>query len=225
MLRNIRKGPIVLGSILQALLLIVGLFLIMIILLQRGRGGGLAGAFGGTGGQSAFGTKAGDVFTWITVGTATVWVLLAGISGCVMRTSSDQFARSKFAAEAAPEGDITSPAAAAAEGEKKTEEPVVPESKSPPEGTPPADDKMTPAAPKSQTPAPKVESPSQAAPEKKPESAPTSAPSASTPKSPEKPVEKPAQPAPADAKPPQAKPETAQPKSTKPSDEAPAPKP
>ena len=38
------------------------LFLIALVLIQRGRGGGLAGAFGGAGGQSAFGTKAGDVF-------------------------------------------------------------------------------------------------------------------------------------------------------------------
>jgi len=54
--------------------------LIVVVLLQRGRGGGLAGALGGAGGQSAFGTKAGDVFTKITVGLAVIWVLVAGIS-------------------------------------------------------------------------------------------------------------------------------------------------
>ena len=42
----------------QVVLAVLGLFLIVVILLQRGRGGGLAGAFGGMGGQSAFGTKA-----------------------------------------------------------------------------------------------------------------------------------------------------------------------
>ena len=41
-------------------------------MLQRGKGGGLAGALGGMGGQSAFGTKAGDLFTKITVGVASV---------------------------------------------------------------------------------------------------------------------------------------------------------
>lgn len=51
-------------------------FLILLILVQRGRGGGLTGALGGMGGQSAFGTKAGDVFTKITVGAAVVWILL-----------------------------------------------------------------------------------------------------------------------------------------------------
>jgi preprotein translocase subunit SecG len=57
-------------------LVITALFLILLVLIQRGRGGGLAGAFGGMGGQSAFGTKAGDVFTKITVGVAGFWILL-----------------------------------------------------------------------------------------------------------------------------------------------------
>jgi preprotein translocase subunit SecG len=70
------------------LLTVLGLtgFLLMgIVLLQRGRGGGLAGAFGGLGGQSAFGTKAGDVFTKITIGITVFWVFLAGGSGFALR--------------------------------------------------------------------------------------------------------------------------------------------
>ncbi|WP_199756723.1 preprotein translocase subunit SecG [Tautonia sociabilis] len=55
---------------------IVSLFLICLVLIQRGRGGGLAGAFGGVGGSSAFGTRAGDVFTRITIVTASVWIAL-----------------------------------------------------------------------------------------------------------------------------------------------------
>ncbi|GHT46341.1 hypothetical protein FACS189454_07340 [Planctomycetales bacterium] len=50
--------------------------MIVLILIQRGKGGGLAGAFGGMGGQSAFGTKAGDAFTKITIVTAIIWILL-----------------------------------------------------------------------------------------------------------------------------------------------------
>lgn len=56
---------------------IVCVLLIMIILLQRGRGGGLAGAFGGAGGHSAFGAKTGDVFTWVTVAFVAIYLLLA----------------------------------------------------------------------------------------------------------------------------------------------------
>lgn len=62
------------------LLSTISLFLILIILVQRGRGGGLTGALGGMGGQSAFGTKAGDTFTRITVVMATIWILAAILS-------------------------------------------------------------------------------------------------------------------------------------------------
>ena len=74
------------------LLVLLGLFLILVVLLQRGRGGGLAGALGGAGGQSAFGTRSGDVFTWITAGTAAVWFLLAGFAGVLTRNASTSLA-------------------------------------------------------------------------------------------------------------------------------------
>lgn len=59
------------------LLIVTSCFMILLILVQRGRGGGITGALGGAGGQSAFGSKAGDVFTRITIGTAVVWIVLA----------------------------------------------------------------------------------------------------------------------------------------------------
>jgi len=73
----------------QVLLLFLGTILMIVVLLQRGRGGGLAGAFGGAGGQSAFGTKAGDVFTKITVVIAVAWVLVAGGSGFFLRAGAE----------------------------------------------------------------------------------------------------------------------------------------
>lgn len=76
-------------------LALVGMFisvmLIGIILLQRGRGGGLVGALSGLGGQSAFGTKAGDTFTRITIAIAFVWVLLAGGHGILLRGSTEKY--------------------------------------------------------------------------------------------------------------------------------------
>src|SRR5271169_891860 len=69
-----------LNVVLMVLLLVTSIFLILLVLVQRGRGGGLAGAFGGLGGQSAFGTKAGDLFTRITIGVATFWIILCAAS-------------------------------------------------------------------------------------------------------------------------------------------------
>jgi preprotein translocase subunit SecG len=65
-----------LPPILNIVLLLIGLFLILLVLIQKGKGGGLAGAFGGSGGSSAFGSRAGDTFTRITIYVAAVWILL-----------------------------------------------------------------------------------------------------------------------------------------------------
>ena len=67
----------ILTGLLNILLVISSIFLICLVLIQRGKGGGLAGAFGGVGGSSAFGTKAGDVFTRVTIVTAVIWFVLA----------------------------------------------------------------------------------------------------------------------------------------------------
>ncbi len=66
--------------LLQILLFLMAAFLILIILVQRGRGGGLAGALGGPGGSSAFGAKAGDAFTKITMYAAVGWFVLCIIA-------------------------------------------------------------------------------------------------------------------------------------------------
>lgn len=64
------------SSILNLFVLITGIFLIFLVLIQRGKGGGLAGAFGAAGGSSAFGSRAGDMFTRVTIVVAAVWILL-----------------------------------------------------------------------------------------------------------------------------------------------------
>jgi preprotein translocase subunit SecG len=62
--------------ILSVFVLIVTLMLMFVILIQRGKGGGLIGALGGVGGSSPFGSRAGDTFTKITLYIALVWGLL-----------------------------------------------------------------------------------------------------------------------------------------------------
>jgi len=70
------------------MLFTTALFLILLVLVQRGKGGGLAGAFGGAGGQSAFGTKAGDLFTKITIGVAAFWIVLCMLAVYSLRGGS-----------------------------------------------------------------------------------------------------------------------------------------
>jgi preprotein translocase subunit SecG len=86
------------------LMIVVCILMVLVVLVQRGRGGGLSGAFGSGGGSnSAFGTKTGDVFTTITVVFFVVFMLLA--IGLAYR----------FKATSKPEPVTTGPAGAASE--------------------------------------------------------------------------------------------------------------
>ena len=75
------------STILNWLVLIVGTLLIFLVLIQRGKGGGLAGAFGGAGGSSAFGSRAGDLFTRITLVLAGIWIVLIMVHIRVIQSS------------------------------------------------------------------------------------------------------------------------------------------
>ncbi|MBI3409062.1 MAG: preprotein translocase subunit SecG [Planctomycetes bacterium] len=61
---------------LNIILIFLGLFLVLLVLIQRGKGGGLIGALGGTGGSSPFGSRAGDQFTRLTIYVAAIWLFL-----------------------------------------------------------------------------------------------------------------------------------------------------
>ncbi|MEK7732127.1 MAG: preprotein translocase subunit SecG [Planctomycetota bacterium] len=93
MLAEMTWGQWALGSF----LVFTCFILMLVILLQKGRGGGFSGAFGGAGGSSAFGAKTGDVFTWITVIVAGVFVVLTVWSNFVF----DESLRPKLASDAA----------------------------------------------------------------------------------------------------------------------------
>ena len=77
-------------TLFMLLLGLAAVFLILLVLVQRGRGGGLAGALGGMGGSSAFGAKAGDVFTKITIVAATVWILLCIVATKVLSSGESR---------------------------------------------------------------------------------------------------------------------------------------
>lgn len=76
-------------TFLSILFILVCVLLIGIILLQKGRGGGLSGAFGGVGGHSAFGSRTGDWFTGVTVGLVALFLLLGVITVRRFRPSTE----------------------------------------------------------------------------------------------------------------------------------------
>jgi preprotein translocase subunit SecG len=76
---------LVLYWIFMILFIFVCLIMTLLVLIQKGRGGGLSGAFGGGGGgNTAFGAKTGDVLTWATSVVFGLFVLLAVILNLVV---------------------------------------------------------------------------------------------------------------------------------------------
>ncbi len=71
------------STLLTIALVAVSVLMIGLILLQKNRGAGLSGALGGVGGHTAFGTKTGDVMTWITVALTSLFLLLSIVGNYV----------------------------------------------------------------------------------------------------------------------------------------------
>jgi preprotein translocase subunit SecG len=69
--------------LITGLFMFVCLILILLVLIQKGRGGGLSSAFGGSGGNTAFGSKTGDVLTWATSVIFALFVILAAVLNLV----------------------------------------------------------------------------------------------------------------------------------------------
>lgn len=84
-------NPIVINLLVGAFLLI-SIIMILIVLIQRPQGGGLGGAFGAGGGgggggagQTAFGTKTGDVLTGGTIAIFVLFIVFAIVLNFVTR--------------------------------------------------------------------------------------------------------------------------------------------
>jgi preprotein translocase subunit SecG len=130
------------------LLTILAIFLILLVLVQRGRGGGLTGALGGMGGSSAFGAKAGDVFTRITIITAGIWIVVCAAAVFWANHRVDRLGAIKSTAPASS-SSIQAPATKlpGSETEKASEAPATEGSTTTESTAPPAE---TPAPPSEQ---------------------------------------------------------------------------
>lgn len=74
----IGAGGFWLGA-LAVILFLLSLFLVFIIMMQRGKGGGIAGSLTGTA-QSAFGARGGDALMWLTIALTGVWIFLSCVT-------------------------------------------------------------------------------------------------------------------------------------------------
>ena len=65
-------------NVVAVLFVICCVSLVLMILIQKGRGGGLSGAFGGAmAGGGVLGSKTGDFLTWVTIGLVGLFLTLA----------------------------------------------------------------------------------------------------------------------------------------------------
>lgn len=71
-----------------AMWVLLALGLILVVLIQKGRGGGIGAAFGGGGANSLLGTKTGDFLTWVTICLIALFLVGAVVMGKYMRPSS-----------------------------------------------------------------------------------------------------------------------------------------
>jgi preprotein translocase subunit SecG len=77
----------------------------VVILIQKGRGGGLSAAIGGGAAGGLFGSKTGDFLTWVTIAMTGLFLFLAVIMGLFYRPIVTQV------------GDIPPPITAPAESQ------------------------------------------------------------------------------------------------------------
>ena len=64
-------------NILAVIFVIGSVVLMLVVLIQKGKGGGLSGAFAGGMASGILGSKTGDVLTWITISVASLFIIVA----------------------------------------------------------------------------------------------------------------------------------------------------
>ena len=81
----------ILMKFVAVLFVLVSVTLILVILIQKGRGGGLSGAFGGGMASGLLGSKTGDFLTWVTIILVAVFLLLAIVMAKFYRPRVGQY--------------------------------------------------------------------------------------------------------------------------------------
>jgi preprotein translocase subunit SecG len=101
-------------TVVAVLFIICALALILIILIQKGKGGGLTGALGGGMASGILGTKTGDFLTWVTIILVGLFLTLAVVMAKCYKPSvsdfgADQPRQSALPTERQPDSEQPSP--------------------------------------------------------------------------------------------------------------------
>ncbi len=81
-------------KIVMGIWILAAVILVLVVLIQKGKGGGLSAAFGGIG-TSLLGTKTGDFLTWVTISLVAVWLLLSVAAAKWFRPQASEFLQSE----------------------------------------------------------------------------------------------------------------------------------
>ena len=88
--------------------------LILVVLIQKGRGGGLSGAFSGGMASGILGSKTGDFLTWFTIVLVGIFLTLAVVMAKFYKPSVSDFNAGPEARQQQPGAAQQQPAPAAA---------------------------------------------------------------------------------------------------------------
>ena len=89
--------------------MICSILLILLVLIQKGKGGGLSSAFGGGMSGGLLGSKTGDFLTWVTVGLAVLFLFFMVILARFYRPTVSDTEVFQPAAQTQPDSPVTTP--------------------------------------------------------------------------------------------------------------------
>ena len=97
-------------KVIAILFLLCSAALILIILIQKGRGGGLSSAFGGGMASGILGSKTGDFLTWVTIILVGIFLSLAVVMAKYYKPTVSEFGQDQTAPQQQPSDLGQSPA-------------------------------------------------------------------------------------------------------------------
>ena len=89
-------------KVVAVLFVICCVALILIILIQKGKGGGLSAAFAGGMASGLLGSKTGDFLTWVTIVLVVIFLTLAGLMARFYRPGVGDFGPGQTAPQEQP---------------------------------------------------------------------------------------------------------------------------